>query len=99
MRDPEIVQNPQIPQPSATGAYEATVIELLAHILFLEPGQVDPEMDFQALGLDSILAVEFTAAVAKRTGFRIQAASVYEHPSARDFAAFLASGSAPGQSH
>ncbi|WP_158607977.1 acyl carrier protein [Nocardia panacis] len=68
---------------------EAPVIESVAEVLIMDPDQISPDQTFTELGLDSILTVEFTAALRRRTGIAVKAATVYDHPTPHRFAAFL----------
>ena len=58
----------------------AELTAVLADVVHADPDRVDPEQQFAVLGLDSLLSVEFVAAVAQRFGVRITGADLYEHP-------------------
>ncbi|GHE14108.1 acyl carrier protein [Streptomyces alanosinicus] len=67
---------------AASGAHGDILAELtavLAGVVHADPDRVDPEQPFPVLGLDSLLTVEFVAAVAQRFGVRITGAALYEY--------------------
>jgi acyl carrier protein len=83
---------PDSTMPAANVAeLERHVVRLLAEILYVEADTIDPAADFSALGLDSILAVEFGALLEQDMGVTVPAAKVYEHRTPQDFARFLSS--------
>lgn len=63
----------------------------LAEALFLEPIDVKLDKSFVDLGLDSIVGVEWIAKVNERYGLTVEAASIYEYPTLRQYAGFLQS--------
>ncbi|MBU8536698.1 alpha/beta fold hydrolase [Falsiroseomonas tokyonensis] len=78
--------------PAAPAAADDTAEELrrlLAAALFLEPADLDPQASFGDLGLDSILAVEFTRVVNDRFGLSLSAARLYDHANLAALAAHL----------
>ncbi|MEU6556610.1 acyl carrier protein [Streptomyces sp. NPDC046915] len=64
----------------APGDVLAELTAVLADLLHVEPDRIDPEQPFQALGLDSMLTIEFVTALGARFGIRIAAAVLYDHP-------------------
>jgi acyl carrier protein len=56
------------------------VVVILADVLRLKPEKIDPEQTFRALGLDSLLTVEFVATVNARYGTAVKAAALLDHP-------------------
>jgi acyl carrier protein len=64
------------PRPPADAG--ETVARVLADILYLEPSAIGPDDLLTELGLDSILVVDFCAALTEQTGTRVTAATVYE---------------------
>lgn len=62
----------------------------LAEALYTEPGNVDIDKQFIELGLDSIIGVEWIKKINKKYGTSILAIKIYDYPSIREFAAFLA---------
>ncbi|WP_439595340.1 SDR family oxidoreductase [Falsiroseomonas sp.] len=77
----------QAPPPADDTAEELR--RLLAAALFLEPSDLDPQASFGDLGLDSILAVEFTRVVNDRFGLSLSAARLYDHANLAALAAHL----------
>lgn len=65
------------------------VVELLADALLTEPARVAPDTAFTALGLDSILAVEFTRKLQARLGRPLSTALLYDQVTPRRLAAWL----------
>lgn len=57
---------------------EATVIRLLAEILYVDASEIDPEAGFIDLGLDSILAVEFVTRLKAELGVAETVESLHE---------------------
>ncbi|RPF24799.1 acyl carrier protein [Streptomyces sp. TLI_185] len=68
----------------------AELTAVLAGVVHADPDRIDPEQPFPVLGLDSLLTVEFVAAVAQRFGVRIAGAALYEHPTPSLLAGHLA---------
>jgi acyl carrier protein len=62
----------------------------LAETLYMERSEVDIEKTFIDLGLDSIIGVEWVKVVNKQYGTAIPATKVYDYPSVREFARFVA---------
>ena len=65
------------------------VLELLADALLVDPARVVPDTAFTALGLDSILAVEFTRKLQARLGRPLPTALLYDQVTPRRLAAWL----------
>jgi acyl carrier protein len=80
-------------QPAPPGAGGELLTELtavLAGVLQIAPDRIDPHRPFQLLGLDSLLTVEFVAAVNSRFGTRIAAGVLYDHATPAALAAHVA---------
>ncbi|MFF4402815.1 acyl carrier protein [Streptomyces sp. NPDC001480] len=71
---------PADPVPQAPADVLAEVTAVVVGMLRLESGTVDTEQTFQALGIDSLLTVEFISSVNQRFGTRITAGALYDHP-------------------
>ncbi len=56
----------------------------------IEPQTLDAQEPFRLLGLDSMLSVEFVAALNARYGTRIAATALYEHPTPQALARHVA---------
>ncbi|MFD8425942.1 phosphopantetheine-binding protein [Streptomyces sp. NPDC059668] len=80
------------PTPAADVLAELTAV--LAGMMRVEPQSLDTQESFRLLGLDSMLSVEFVAALNARYGTQIAATALYDHPTpsalARHVAAELA---------
>ncbi len=61
-----------------------------AEALYMEQSDVDVEKPFIDLGLDSIVGVEWIRALSNQYGIAIPATRVYDYPTIREFAGFLA---------
>jgi len=61
----------------------------LAEALCMKRSDVDVDVSFIDMGLDSIIGVEWIQAVNKQYGTTIMATKVYDYPSIREFAGFL----------
>ncbi|MFE1948879.1 beta-ketoacyl synthase N-terminal-like domain-containing protein [Streptomyces sp. NPDC059524] len=84
---------PPVPQPAAappaaprTDQVAEDLRDVLAGVLYMEPGDLDPEHTFQSLGVDSILSVEFIALVNAKFGTDLKATELYDHPTPSAFA-------------
>jgi amino acid adenylation domain-containing protein len=86
------------PLPAETGGGAAVaggtavlplVLELLADALLADPARVSPDTAFTTLGLDSILAVEFTRKLQARLGRPLPTALLYDQVTPRRLAAWL----------
>ncbi len=75
---------------------EAAVIRLLAEILYVEPGEVDPDSDFIDLGLDSILAVEYIARLKGELGVQETLESLHDLGTPRALVEHVLAGSPAG---
>ncbi|WP_040406197.1 acyl carrier protein [Amycolatopsis nigrescens] len=64
---------------------ENKVMELLAEVLYLDVSKVDRNAEFEALGLDSVLAVEFVAQVKAQLGVAETIESLYEWKTPKAF--------------
>ncbi|MFY1675549.1 phosphopantetheine-binding protein [Streptomyces sp. WMMC905] len=88
------------PPPDPDGPAAGILAELtavLAHTLEVEPGRIDPRQPFQVLGVDSIFAAEFVAALNARFGTSVTAAALYEYPAPADLARHLAATGVQGR--
>jgi acyl carrier protein len=75
---------------------EAEVIRLLAEILYVEPGEIDPDTGFVDLGLDSILAVEYVARLRGEMGVRETLESLHDLGTPRALVEHVRAGSPAG---
>ncbi|MBQ1099188.1 acyl carrier protein [Streptomyces sp. b94] len=83
--------------PARSGA-DAVLAELRGHLaatVHCDPCELDPETAFPLLGLDSILAAEFVAAVNRAYGLTERPVTLYDHPSLAAMAEYIA-GAVPG---
>ncbi|MFD7056016.1 phosphopantetheine-binding protein [Streptomyces mirabilis] len=83
---------PQPPAASPTPAADvlAELTAVLAGMMRIEPQTLDAQEPFRLLGLDSMLSVEFVAALNARYGTRIAATALYEHPTPQALARHVA---------
>lgn len=63
---------------------------MLAAVLKMEAGDIDPEKPFGQMGLDSLTAVELKNLCESRTGLRLSATLAWNYPTVRTLAAHLA---------
>lgn len=66
----------------------------LAHVLYEDPAKIALNADFEVLGLDSALAVEFLSAINERYGLAERLDTVYQYPDLARLAAYI--GALPG---
>ena len=71
-----------------------TLREQLAETLYCDVWDIDVDATFNALGLDSILGVEFVAFLNNAYGLDEKAGVLYDHPSLTALAAHIADRSA-----
>lgn len=69
--------------------YEKTLKELLCDLLYVTTEELEPEQTFVALGLDSILGVEFTKKIRKQWNIDFATAQLYNHPTLKELATYL----------
>ncbi|QNV57856.1 Polyketide synthase PksN [Paenibacillus polymyxa E681] len=62
----------------------------LAEALYMERSEIEADKNFIDTGLDSIIGVEWVRNINKRYGTSIAATKVYDYPTIRQFAAYLA---------
>ncbi|WP_281285985.1 PfaD family polyunsaturated fatty acid/polyketide biosynthesis protein [Melghirimyces algeriensis] len=67
----------------------AELTKSLADMMYLDPSEVDEDVHFSDLGLDSILGVEWVRVLNKRYGTTIEATTLYDYPTLREFAAWM----------
>ncbi|MGW1802889.1 phosphopantetheine-binding protein [Streptomyces sp. NPDC001984] len=78
------------PSPGGAGDVLGELTAVLAAVLDVAPDRIDPAQPFQILGLDSLLTVEFVAAVNQHFGVRTVAAALYDHPTPAALAGHVA---------
>lgn len=103
--EPETLQKPIVLQPldctvsvqrpeKAVFEDNRTLLEelriSLADILFLSPEDIDADEPFIDMGLDSIIGVEWIQTVNKTHHTEITANKVYEHPTLKELAEYIA---------
>nr|WEY82807.1 acyl carrier protein [Bacillus velezensis] len=103
--EPETLQKPIVLQPldctfsvrhPEKAAFEdnRTLLEelriSLADILFLSPEDIDADEPFIDMGLDSIIGVEWIQTVNKTHHTEVTANKVYEHPTLKELAEYIA---------
>ncbi|MDL5205384.1 acyl carrier protein [Streptomyces sp. ALI-76-A] len=77
--------------PSAVSADLTTeLVGMLATVLRLKDERIDAEQTFQALGLDSLLTVEFVATVNARYGTSVKPDALFDHPTLLELARHVA---------
>jgi acyl transferase domain-containing protein len=76
--------------PAPPAALVAQLRQLTGECLYLPPDEVDPDGEFTAIGLDSVLAVEFVAKVNASFSTNLTVANLYEQATLNRLAATLA---------
>ncbi|WP_276736064.1 type I polyketide synthase [Bacillus sp. (in: firmicutes)] len=91
------LQRAASPLPSNTETETITAEELcdeltasLAAVLYMDQNEVDPDEAFIDIGMDSITGLEWIKAINKRYGTSLNVTKVYDYPTTRDFAVYLA---------
>ncbi|MEY4483528.1 MAG: hypothetical protein RL693_980, partial [Verrucomicrobiota bacterium] len=67
----------------------AELAESLAAALYMEESQIEHDLPFTELGLDSIVGVEWVNKINKRYGLKLPATKVYDYPTLTDFAGYV----------
>lgn len=88
--EPRIV--PQAASAGRAGDVLEEVRAALAGVLHIDASHVDAAQQFQALGVDSLLTVEFVALLNARLGTRLAPAVLYDHSTPAALAAHVAAG-------
>ncbi|AWX58468.1 SDR family NAD(P)-dependent oxidoreductase [Brevibacillus brevis] len=78
-------------------ALEEQLVQSMAEAMFMQPDEIDPEIKFVDIGVDSIVGVEWIKAVNKQYGTSITATKIYDYSTIRQFAAYLSSELSRGQ--
>ncbi|MET7784483.1 phosphopantetheine-binding protein [Streptomyces sp. NPDC005388] len=84
------VPQPPAAAPTPVADVLAELTAVLAGMMRIEPQTLDAQEPFRLLGLDSMLSVEFVAALNARYGTRIAATALYEHPTPQALARHVA---------
>lgn len=84
------VPQPPAAPPTPVADVLAELTAVLAGMMRIEPQTLDAQEPFRLLGLDSMLSVEFVAALNARYGTRIAATALYEHPTPQALARHVA---------
>ncbi|MGQ4388835.1 phosphopantetheine-binding protein [Streptomyces sp. SAS_270] len=82
-----------VPRPASAAPGAGVLGEVraaLAGVLHIDPSHLDAAQPFQALGLDSLLSVEFVALLNARLGTRLAPGVLYDHPTPAALAAHVA---------
>lgn len=62
----------------------------LAEVLYMDQNEIDPDEAFIDIGMDSITGLEWIKAINKQYGTSLNVTKVYDYPTTRDFAVYLA---------
>src|SRR6185437_6357272 len=68
---------------------EESLLASLAKTLCMEQEEIHPNTPFINMGLDSVVGVEWVQKINGNWGLNITAATVYDHPTLRQFTAFI----------
>ncbi|MFJ7900279.1 acyltransferase domain-containing protein [Streptomyces sp. NPDC096198] len=71
-------------------ALEAAVRENVAQVVKLPARRVDPDRPLRSLGIDSLMSLELRNRLEGTFGIRLSATLIWNHPTIRDLALFLA---------
>ncbi|MEU3963152.1 SDR family NAD(P)-dependent oxidoreductase [Streptomyces buecherae] len=86
---PEPVAAPVPSGRTADGLVDALRVSL-ARELFVEVDEIDAGRNFTELGLDSVVGVEWVRAVNQEFGSSVSTTKIYQYPTLKEFADFLA---------
>ncbi|MCQ4163477.1 SDR family NAD(P)-dependent oxidoreductase, partial [Tahibacter harae] len=75
--------------PISAKQLRAQLVRSVAETLMLDPSEVDEDRPLEALGLDSILSVNWVRDINEGYGVAISVTDIYDHPSIRAMAAHL----------
>ncbi|HJU17023.1 MAG TPA: acyl carrier protein [Stellaceae bacterium] len=65
-------------------------VDYLSRTLDLPQGQIDPQVEFARLGLDSASSIHFLVALEEWLGLELTQELIFEHPTVADLARHLA---------
>jgi acyl transferase domain-containing protein len=82
---------------AGAAALEEIILTTITEVLYLGIGEIGPDDDFIAAGLDSILAVEFVQLLRDRAGTELAAKQLYETRTARALAREVLRGVQPAE--
>jgi polyketide synthase PksL len=77
------------PTIQARRQVEEELVRSLAEALYLEEGDIDVEIPFGDMGLDSVIGVEWIQSINKQYASNLAAKCVYDYPTIRQLASFL----------
>ncbi|MET4727078.1 amino acid adenylation domain-containing protein [Lysobacter enzymogenes] len=81
---------PAVSAPSQLRQVEDVLRETLAEVLYMKPADVGANTTFADLGMDSVMGVEWLPMIQQRLGVSLGATKIYEHPTIRELAAYVA---------
>jgi acyl carrier protein len=70
----------------------AWIIDKLAHLLGVDKGAVDRELQFSDMGIDSIMAVSLVGELETHFGTDLDPTLLYTHPTIVDLVSYLCEG-------
>ena len=71
-------------------ALEAHLQEKLGAVLKTDPARIDPAKPFGAMGMDSLMGLEFVRRLSTTTGLRLPVTAVFNYPTVQAFAREIA---------
>ena len=83
-------EDPICSQTILPGALHKKLRASLAEALYMVDEDIDPEMPFTEMGMDSIIGVEWIKAVNEAFSLSLEAIKIYDYPNLREFAGFVA---------
>src|SRR5262245_34234548 len=93
----DLGRSAQRPSQPASGAIQSFIIERVAHQLGVATSQIDPDVPFKELGLDSVRTVAISGELEALIERRLSPTLLWEYPTIRVLAEHLSSETAEGR--
>ena len=79
----------QTPKKTDIPAITEWITQRIAHVLEIEINEVDPQLQFADMGIDSVMAVSLVSELEKHLEREFEPTLLYTHPTIAELAAFL----------
>jgi acyl carrier protein len=80
----------QLPDPKTEASIQKWLIEQVAIRLGVAPDEINPERSFEANGLDSRAAIQFSGALEKATKLDLAPSLLYDYETINELSRYLA---------
>ncbi|RPF40442.1 acyl transferase domain-containing protein [Streptomyces sp. Ag109_G2-6] len=76
--------------PERLAALEAVIRESVSHVVRLSVSRVDVDVPLRSIGIDSVMSLELRNRLERELGVRLSATLIWNYPTVREMAPFLA---------